>query len=91
VLGKNFRIGDRIEVDIKNRVAVEDNLHSASLNGDLLLIPVAGFLEKAGLRREDVVERPVLLPGLNILVAFGIVVDDLKFHALVGDAARDQG
>ena len=39
---------------------------------------------------KDVVERPVLLPGLDVLVSLGSVVDDLQLDAVVGDVAGPQ-
>src|SRR3954447_19809025 len=75
------RLGD---VGIDDRLAVQDDLDLLAAGDDLLAVPFTGRLESSGLGRLDAIDRPMMLPRLDVLVPVRGIVEHLNFHAFVG-------
>src|SRR4051812_33268008 len=73
-----------IEVGIHNRRAVQLYRDVTALRRDLLTVPLAYRLLEPALRGYHFINRPVVLPGLQVLVLRSAVVEYLNLHAHVG-------
>lgn len=90
MLLERLAVGDVVEVHVHDDLAVEGDAEVPAAAADLLLVPLADGPERAAPGRGDEIDGAVVLGGLELGV-FGIgVVEDLRLHAEVGEAARGQ-
>ena len=90
MLGENRGVHDPVGVHVEDDGAVQDDLDPRPPGDHLLLIPLAHGILVPGPGGEDVVERAVPLPGLEVLVPLRPVVDDLQLDPIVGDVSGDE-
>ena len=79
-----------VDLGVDDRRAVEDHGDVIAAGDDFFVIPLADRLLVPGLGRHDAVDRAVRLPGLDLAILVGRVVENLNLHADIGRIALER-
>src|SRR5262245_25140135 len=81
-----------IQISIKNYLAIESHANPAPIGHNLFLVPLACRFQKACTRRDDIVDRAVMLFRFNFpFVSLMPIIEDLNFHALISGVTFERG
>ena len=81
MLLQHLRIFDVVQIRIHDRVSVQRHLDVPPVGGYLFRVPFSGRLLESVLGRHDFVDRPVILPRLELsAIPFVLVIQNLNLH-----------
>ena len=83
---ESFSVGGRfVEVDIKNRCAVENHGNLSPLATDFLMIPLTDRLEESSLGGSNAIGRTMELIRLELGIFLCAVIENLQLNTNVSD------